>query len=221
MLVYKHISPSPVHELSAKMVGKQRWYKTPEGNFYPSITTVLGIKEKPALIAWRKSLGASKADAETARAAYRGEMVHLMCEKALMNNPNPTEGQKLEHIKLFTQLKFALKRIDNIRIQEKPVFSNLFEVAGRVDVVAEYEGVLSVIDFKTSNNNKSDEMVEDYFIQETFYALAYREVYGEKINRIVTIMAVENGGLPMIWRKSITPYLYPLEQRVNAFYQSL
>jgi ATP-dependent exoDNAse (exonuclease V) beta subunit len=219
MYIYK--SPENIVQLSARMVGKQRWYTTPEGKVYPSITTILGIKEKPALIEWRKALGQQKADTETERAAKRGTAVHLMCERALQNEEDPTRDQPKDYIKLFNQLKFPLRKIDNIRMQEQALYSDVLEIAGRVDVIAEYDGVLSVIDFKTSNNNKSDEMVEDYFLQETFYALAYLELYGEAVEQVVTIMAVEKGGLPMVWKRAITPFISPLAQRIKEFYQSL
>jgi genome maintenance exonuclease 1 len=91
-------------------------------------------------------------------------------------------------------------------------------IAGRVDCIAEFDGVLSVIDFKTSNNNKDDKMIEDYFLQETFYALAYMERYGDEVNQIVTIAAVERGAVPLVFKKTITPYIIPLKRRVDEFY---
>jgi genome maintenance exonuclease 1 len=163
-------------------------------------------------------LGVDKAKKETARCATRGTAVHLMAEKYLNNDPNPTENQPADYIKLFNQLKFGLHRINNIRIQEIPLYSDEFMVAGRTDCIGEFDGVLSVIDFKTSNNNKSEAMIEDYFLQETFYALAYLEMFGEEINQIVTITAVEKGAVPLVFKKQIIPYIIPLKRRIDEFY---
>jgi genome maintenance exonuclease 1 len=195
-----------------------RWYKTPEGDLYPSITSVLGTKEKPHLENWKKMLGPDKAKKETDRCAERGTAVHLIAEKYLNNEEDPLKGQPNEYVKLFNQIRFGLNRINNIRVQEVPLYSKEFQVAGRVDCIAEFDKVLSVIDFKTSNGNKDESMIEDYFLQETFYALAYLENFGEEILQIVTIMAVEKGAVPLIFKKNILPYVSPLKKRVNEFY---
>jgi ATP-dependent exoDNAse (exonuclease V) beta subunit len=216
--MFTHVNVPTFKELTTKTINGLRWYKTPEGNYYPSITSILGAKEKPYLESWRQMLGPDKAQKETDRCAARGTAIHLMAEKYLNNEIDPTEGQPTEYIKLFNQLKYGLKRIDNIRIQEIPLYSDEFMIAGRVDCIAEFDGVLSVIDFKTSNNNKDDKMIEDYFLQETFYALAYMERYGDEVNQIVTIAAVERGAVPLVFKKTITPYIIPLKRRVDEFY---
>ncbi len=213
--------PTQLEELHTKTVKGHRWYVTPLGDLYPSITTLLGQKPKPFLENWRKMLGEDKAAKETARCADRGTAVHLMAERFINNEEKPTRDQTNENIKLFNQIKLIIKnKITNVRAQEVALYSDVLGVAGRVDCIAEYEGVLSVIDFKTSNNNKNDEMVIDYFLQETFYALAYYELTGEPINQIVTIMAVERGIMPLVWKKPITPYIGPLQRRIEEFYSA-
>lgn len=164
-------------------------------------------------------LGPEKAKKETDRCAERGTAVHLMAERYLNNEEDPLRDQPHEYVKLFNQLKYGLKRINNIRIQEIPLYSDEFMVAGRVDCIAEFDKVLSVIDFKTSNNNKNEEMIEDYFLQETFYALAYYELYGEPVEQIVTVMTVERGAVPLVFKKPITPYIVPLKRRIEEFYE--
>lgn len=217
--MFTHTNVPTHQELKTQTINGLRWYKTPEGNLYPSITSVLGAKEKPYLEAWRQSLGPAKADKETKRCADRGTAIHLMAERYLNNEADPYREQPNEYVKLFNQLKYGLKKIDNIRIQEVPLYSDEFMVAGRTDCIAEYNGVLSVIDFKTSNNNKDETMIEDYFIQETFYALAYYENFGEEISQLVTIMTVERGAVPLVFKKPITPYIIPLKHRVIDFYK--
>ena len=142
-----------------------RFYKTPEGNEYPSVTTILGAKEKPGLERWRQMLGEDKAAKETKRCADRGTAVHEMAEKYLNNEEIITKNYKPEHVGDFNKLKFALNKIDNIRRQEVGLYSDMFQYAGTVDCVADFQGVLSVIDFKTSTNNKTVDMIEDYFKQ--------------------------------------------------------
>ena len=141
-----------------------------------------------------------------------------MAERYLNNEADPTRDQPNEYVRLFNQLRYGLKGIDNIRIQEIPLYSDELRVAGRTDCIAEYRGVLSVIDFKTSNGNKDEGMIEDYFLQETFYALAFYEQYGEEIDQIVTIVTVEKGAVPLVFKKPITPYIVPLIKRIAEFY---
>jgi genome maintenance exonuclease 1 len=199
---------------------KGRFYVTPEGNKYPSITTVLGAKEKPWLADWRSSLGEERADKETKRTAERGEAVHLMVERYLANNSNPTEGQKDEHISEFNSIKLFLKKINNIVLQESALYSDVLKVAGRVDCIATYGDKLSVIDFKTSTNSKYESMVEDYFLQTAGYAVMFQERYNVQIDQLVIIIAVEKGAVPLVFRKQVDDYVQPLCERINTYYTS-
>lgn len=216
-MIFTHIQQPHYQELDAKIVNGQRWYTTPEGNKYPSVTTILGVKEKPALKEWQLSLGVDKAKKETDRCAARGEAVHYMAEQYLKNEEEPTKGQEQSNIKLFNQLKFKLNKINNIRAQEIPLYSDVLGLAGRVDCVAEYDGVLSIVDFKTSNNNKNEQMVEDYFLQCTAYAIMYNELFDEPIEDIVVLIAVEKGMTPMVYKRKIDDYIKPLLERINMF----
>lgn len=203
------------------MRGGQRWYTTPEGKEYPSVTTILGHGEKPWLTNWRNMLGDKKADREMERAAERGTAVHEMAEKYLMNDENPTKGYRADHAKLYNQLKLRLNKIDNILAQEVHLYSDMLRIAGTVDCVAEYDGVLSVIDFKTSNNNKDEDMVYDYFLQCTAYSIAFMEMYDIMIDDIVVLIAVEKGMMPMVYKRKIDEFVQPLTQRINTFYDDM
>jgi genome maintenance exonuclease 1 len=215
--VFTHTKDIKPIELKVSTGPKGRFYVTPDGAKYPSITTVLGSGEKPWLVEWRNSLGHVKADKETKRTADRGTAVHLMAEHHLQNNPNPTNDQQDSHISEFKKIKVFLKKIDNIVCQEIALYSDTLQVAGRVDCIAEYDGVLSVIDFKTSTNSKNDTMVEDYFLQTSAYAVMFQEQYGIEINQVVIIMSVEKG-LPMVFKRSVDDYLAPLCKRINTYY---
>ena len=217
--MFVHTKTPAITELEAKITNGKRWYTTPSGIKYPSVTTILGAKEKPYLEAWRQSLGPKKADKETKRCSDRGTAVHKISEDYLNNVENPAKGHEALNVKLFNQLKFRLDKINNIRAQEVPLFSHRLKIAGRVDCVGEYDGVLSIIDFKTSNGNKDEQMVEDYFLQCTAYAIMYEELFGEFIEDIVVLIAVEKGIMPMMYRKKIDDYVEPLVNRINMFYK--
>lgn len=213
--------PGEIGELVRRKRGGQRWYKAPNDQEYPSVTTMLGHEDKQWLTDWRNMLGHKKADRETKRCADRGTAIHEMAEKYLMNEEAPTKGYKVEHSRLFNQLKLRLNKIDNIRAQEIRMYSERLRLAGTADVVGEYEGVLSLIDFKTSNNTKTENMVYDYFLQCTAYAIMYFELFDEPIEDIVVIIAVEKGMMPMVFKRKIDDYVEPLLQRINTFYADM
>lgn len=215
-----HITPLPDVDTVTKR--GQRWYQTPNGT-YPSVTTILSAGEKKWLKDWQNMLGPKKAKKEQERCSERGTAVHLMCELFLKNVPKEDviKGHERANIKLFNQLKIALTRnVDNIRAQEIALWSDDLQLAGRVDCIAEYKGKLSVIDFKTSNNTKGEDKIEDYFIQTTAYALMYQELYGEFIEDIVIMITSEKGLLPQIYTKKIDDYILPLLERINKFHNS-
>lgn len=202
------------------LIGK-RWYRTPQGNKYPSITTVLGHQEKPWLKEWRASLGEKKADKETQRCAVRGTNIHELIERYLKNEPYPdfTSGYKTQYVSGFNQIKHRLNNISNIRAQEAALYSDVLKVAGTVDCIGQFENKLSVIDFKTSNNNKYREAIEDYFLQTTAYAIMWEEMTGEYIEDIVILMTVEKGMTSLVFKEKIDKYVAPLIKRIREYEQ--
>mgnify|MGYP000029224441 CR=1 FL=1 len=216
--MFTHIDIPELRKIIQKnKIGGLRYYETPEGNEYPSVTTILGAKEKPHLDRWRKMLGEDKAAKETKRCADRGTAVHEMAEKFLNNDPEATKGYKPVYVGDFNKLRFALNKIDNIRSQEVGLYSDTFKYAGTVDCVAEYMGVPSVIDFKTSTNNKTFDMVQDYFKQCTAYALAWEERTGELIEDIVVLIAVEKGLTPLVFKEKIENWIPALLEDIDKF----
>ena len=177
-----------------------RLYETPEGNKYPSITTVLSIRNKKGLHEWRKRVGNDVANYVARTAASRGTKVHHMCEDYLNNVQSnfPTEWEK--HKKdflpycLFNQLKEqALCNIDDIYAQEAGLYSDKYKVAGRVDCIAGYKGVPSIIDFKTSSKERNDDWNENYYIQGSAYAEMFGERTGIEISQVVILVVTEDG----------------------------
>ena len=179
--------------ISATTKGGVRLYVTPEGNKYPSITTILSVRNKSGLVEWRKRVGDKVANHVMHKAAARGTSVHHMCEDYL-NNENIDHHQKnFLPWCLFTQLQKVLTNIDNIHAQEAGLYSDKYKVAGRVDCIAEYNGVLSIIDFKTSTKERNDEWNENYYIQCSAYAEMYGERTGTEIEQIVILCVTEDG----------------------------
>lgn len=219
-MIFTHLRPPPFVELDSKTINGQRWYTTPNGVKYASVTTILGIEKKPWLENWKKALGPFKSAKETKRCADRGTSIHCITEKYLKNQEDPTLNESLSNKKLFNQLKLRLNNINNIRAQEIPLYSHTLHIAGRVDCVADYDNILSIIDFKTSTNDKLEHMIQDYFLQSTAYALMYDELFDEFIEDIVILIAVEKGIMPLVFKRKIDEYVEPLLRRINKFYNT-
>ena len=182
-------------EIKATTTDGVRLYETPEGNKYPSITTVLSVRNKKGLFEWRKRVGEDVANYVARKAANRGTSVHHMCEDYLNNDFDEEKHKKkfLPYV-LFNQLKESvLQKVDNIYAQECGLYSDKYKVAGRVDCIAEYEGKLSIIDFKTSSKERSDDWNESYYIQASAYAEMFEERTGITIDQVVILVVTEDG----------------------------
>ena len=187
--------PVTLPELATETIDRKRYYVTPDGNKYPSITTVLSTRNKKGLFEWRKRVGEDVANHISRTSASRGTKVHQMCEDYLNNNFDIEKHKKnfLPYC-LFQQLSTnVLCKIDNIRAQEVGLYSDKYKLAGRVDCIAEYDGVLSVIDFKTSTRERKEEYNENYYIQTSAYAEMFEERTGTPINQIVVLVVTEDG----------------------------
>lgn len=162
---------------------------------YPSITTVLSkTKDQSFLHAWRKKVGVEKAQQITTAAATRGTKMHDLCERLLLNEDLGTLGYSKGEL-LFRTILPSLQRFDNIRALETPLVSHRLGIAGTVDCIAEVDGVLTIIDFKTSSKLKKEEYIEDYYLQGSFYFNAFYEMTGELPKQILILISVEDGSL--------------------------
>ena len=180
-------------DLKANTGASGRLYETPEGVKYPSITTVLSILSQAGIQAWRKRVGEEEANRISHRASTRGTAVHAIVEDYLNNVENYKDKYALNIIDNFLPLKGLLDtRIGKIYAQEVALFSHHLGVAGRVDCVSEFDGKISIIDFKTSQKIKPRKYVENYFMQEAAYAVMFEERTGTPITQLVTLIAVDN-----------------------------
>ena len=196
MKLFNHVGEIEPIEMSAEMVDGKRMYLTPEGFKFPSVTTVISNnKEKMAGIArWRARVGEKKANAKSARATGRGTKYHSIAEDYFNNNLDLKKYSKFPlPVLMFQHSRPVLDRINNIYLQEAALYSKHLELAGRVDCIAEFDGVLSIIDFKTAEEPKREKYLYDYFVQETAYACMLQENYGLSVKQLVTIVACENG----------------------------
>ena len=183
----------PTHTLSRITENNKRFYLTPDGGKYPSITTVLGWFSAKGIMEWRKRVGAAEANKITTQASRSGTSVHQMAEDHLNNIEWKNEKTMPYDIESFLKIKPTLdERVNNIYAQEKPLYSDHLGVAGRVDCVAEFDGKPSIIDYKTSRKTKKKEWIHAYFMQECFYAIAWEERTGIPITQLVTIISVDD-----------------------------
>ena len=166
-----------------------RVYQTPSGRAYPSVTTVTGLLSKEAIMAWRKRVGDEEANRVSNKAAKRGTRVHTLCEDFLSNKEVMVD--MFDH-DMWEKFKPLLLRINNIHALETPLYSDHLEVAGTVDCIAEFDGKVSVIDFKTSKRLKSRDDIHGYFMQCSAYAVAFEELTGIPVSRLVILMAVDD-----------------------------
>jgi genome maintenance exonuclease 1 len=166
-----------------------RLYKTPSGNSYPSVTSVTGLHTAKGIAEWRRRVGAEEANRISTKASARGTRIHQYCEDYLRGNVFEADMFDLE---MFNSIKFLLDSIDNIHALETPLYSDHLQVAGTVDCIAEFQGKLSVIDFKTSSRPKDRDDIYNYFMQCAAYSVAFEERTGIPIGRLVIIMAVDN-----------------------------
>ena len=179
-------------DLIAETKQSGRTYLTPEGNRYPSITTVLSILSRDSIAAWRARVGEEEANKVSYRASTRGTAVHDIVEKYLDNEVDLTK-YTFDVIQSWKNLQPILdERLSVIYEQECPLYSKHLGVAGRVDCVGVFDGVPSIIDFKTSRKLKKREWVTNYFQQEAAYAIMWEERTGMPITNLVTIMDVDN-----------------------------
>lgn len=166
-----------------------RVYETPTGKKYPSVTSVIGILGKREIMEWRERVGEEEANRISTRATKRGTAIHSLCEGYLKNEEvNPS----IFDLEMFTSIKPILNKIDNVRCLETQLFSHYLRVAGTVDCVADFEGKISIIDFKSSRRVKTRDEIETYFLQTSSYSVMFEELTGIPITRLVIIMGVDN-----------------------------
>lgn len=214
--MFEHV-PVELTEMNAVTTDQGRRYRTPEGINLPSITTVLSILSRDSIAAWRKRVGEAEANRISHRASSRGTKVHEIIEKYIDNKEDYKDGYTPDIVSSFLDVKSILDdRIGRVYAQEAPLYSNHLGVAGRVDCVAEFDGKLSIIDFKTSLKPKRKDWVKNYFMQESAYAIMWEERTGQPIVQLVTIISVDNAP-PQVFIEHRDNWVRPLRETIEKY----
>ena len=191
---FKHIPNLNFEELDVDTTPNGRFYVTPQGKKYPSVTTVIGMgTDKSQLENWKKRVGEEEAKKVSTQASIRGEAVHEIAEQYMRNNPQYKKGHMPTNVASFNYIKpFLDKHVGLIAGLELPLYSDFLRVAGRVDCIAKWDDIWSIIDFKTSKRKKTKDQVYNYMCQEACYAYMFYERTGKPIPQIVTVMTVDD-----------------------------
>ena len=217
-MTFTHLNKLGDFELEANTIDGVRYYTLPNGKKAPSITSITSFYNRQTFIKWRKRVGEEEANKITKVATERGTKFHDLVEKYLLNEDINSLKDVLPTTKArLIAARESLNKIDNIHALEKPLYSEYFGIAGRVDCIAEYEGELAIIDFKTSKKIKPEKWLENYFVQETAYACMYFEMTGIAVNKIVTLMVADNGDVHVYEKRNKGDYIKLLTKYIKEF----
>lgn len=208
--IFKH-NFVPTAELTTETIDGQRHYVLPDGvTKLKSVTTIIGEKtDKTALMEWRKRVGEAEAQKISVQAARRGTAIHSIAERYVLNEDKFYGEKEMPiNIESFKPIKEILDdHVDNILGVEIPLYSKALGCAGRTDLIAEYDGTLSVIDFKTSKRLKKAEWIENYFIQATVYSMMFEWTYKFAVPQIVIIISVDDEKTPQVFKLERSQYV--------------
>ena len=211
---FKPIEVEPVNDNGV------RYYPIPGADkYYPSVTSITSFQSAKFFKEWRKKVGEEQANRITARATQRGSAFHSITEdyiNGVLNLDTYLENNPLS-VRMFQSAKSTLNRIDKIHCLETFLFSHYLGLAGRVDCIAEFDGELAVIDFKTSTKLKKEDYIEHYFVQETAYAAMFLERTGIEVKKVVTLIATEEGSIQVFEKYNLDDYLQLLKSYIEEF----
>lgn len=219
---FNHIKlPELDFDLVSETTESGRKYKTPDGKLYPSITTVLSAYNKQAIMEWRQRVGEEEANKISRQAAGRGTKLHNVVEKYLLNEMSDMKIQTMmpDTKELFLSVRKHIdKHVGDVYGIEQALYSHKLRLAGRCDCIAEWDGRLSIVDWKTASKRKEESHIQNYFMQASAYAEMFGELTGKSINQIVVVIAVQSE-FPQIFVDEKTKYLTPLNQFIERYWQ--
>ncbi len=204
-------------ELKKRETPGCRLYELPSGQWVPSITSVTSFYNRQIFINWRKRVGIEEANRITKKATTRGTDFHEAAQAYLENRDLVWEDYLPATKFMFHHAAPYLDKINNIHAIERTLYSEYLGLAGRVDCIAEYEGELAVIDFKTSEKIKPEKWLENYFVQETFYAAAYYELTEIPVKKLITIMVTPGGEVKVFDKRNKGDYIKLLVRYIKEF----
>ena len=204
-------------ELNKKEKNCIRLYNLPNGEWVPSITSVTSFYNREIFAKWRERVGIEEANRITKKATARGTDFHEAAQAYLENKELDWSNFRPATQFMFHHAKPYLDKINNIHAIERTLYSEYLGLAGRVDCIAEYEGELAVIDFKTSEKIKPEKWLENYFVQEMFYASAYYELTGIPVKKLITLMVTPGGEVKVFDKRNKGDYIKLLVRYIKEF----
>ena len=193
---------SDLQKLPRKNVNGKRLYETPDGSFYPSVTTITGQMTKKAITEWRARVGEKEANRVSKAASSRGTSIHKLCEQYVLNKMDDVSVMP-SNKEMFDAMSNHLRdHVDNIHGVESFLYSDFLRTAGQVDCIAEYDNVLSVIDFKTSKKKKPEAWIQNYFVQAAAYSFMFEERTNIQIPQLVIMIGVDGDDEPQVFTKN-------------------
>jgi hypothetical protein len=203
-------------EMETTYIDGNRYYPTPvTGNLYPSITSVTSHYNREVFKTWRQRVGDAEADRVIKESTTRGTSFHKSAQDYLENKPVVHDNEEIEF--MFDAAKPYLDKINNIHAIERCLYSDVLGIAGRVDCIAEYEGELAIIDFKTSKKIKPEAWIQQYFVQEVAYACMYYEMTQSVVKKLITIMVTPDGEVKVFDKRDKKDYIILLKKYIKTF----
>jgi genome maintenance exonuclease 1 len=188
-----------------------------DGLQYPSVTSVTSAFGKDKLDAWKKRIGEEQAQFISNTASENGTYIHHLSEQYLLGNTIDHKNSTVLQKMTFGSFKKLLDRINIIHLLENTLYSHRMKLAGTVDCVGEFDGVLSIIDFKTSKKEKKMEWIENYLVQTCIYAMMIYEMYGIKIHQVVLLFACRDLDTPVVIKKIDKELLNLVKKYINYY----
>ena len=216
-MIFEHCNYLGDLELPKKDNPGCRLYQLPNGDWVPSITSVTSFYNRQIFINWRKRVGEEEANRITKKATSRGTDFHEAAQAYLENKDLIWDEYRPATKFMFHHAAPYLDKINNIHAIERTLYSEYLGLAGRVDCIAEYEGELAVIDFKTSEKIKPEKWLENYFVQETFYAAAYYELTEIPVKKLITLMVTTCGEVKVFDKRNKGDYIKLLVRYIKEF----
>lgn len=216
---FTHINKDPILcKLEREEYNGKRYYISPGGRRLPSVTTFLGHFKGDSIQKWRRKVGEEEANKISARASRRGTKFHSLMESYISNEKGfINETVMPDMAQAFKNMLPTLDRIDNVHYLETMLYSEVLGLAGQVDCIAEFDGVPSIIDFKTSLKLKKEDWILNYFEQCTCYSLMYEEMTGIQCKQIVVLISVDNEIEPQVFVKNRKDYIPELANKIKTF----
>lgn len=216
---FHHLNLPKLADIPTETVNGSRKYVV-NGKLLPSITSVTSYQTRHSINEWRQRVGEDVANKISQFASTNGTKFHSIVEQYVDNSINLVEYEGNEQyevaLKLFNQFQHLVDMINNVHYQECAMYSEQLGIAGRVDCIAEFDGQLSIIDFKSSSKPKYESQILGYFVQETGYAKMYEEMTGRKVTQIVTLISCHSGET-QVYVKNPDDYVDTLKQYIADY----